>query len=538
MQEVSPQSDNPPSKRPRLTQSQQDCEKQSAGIRTYEQIASDNDSSHLPIPSSPSTLAAHSSPPPSPSTFVPAAGLPEPGNPPLTSQNLHRLHIRTPSQPSSGLVQHLDKASEANPLSLSDSEEKIGPDWIVGTESESEEKFGPDWIAASDSEREPQIGWDWLEDTDNEPLTGKAARMSVNQIRLILNRNRLFVKDPDAEIRGQTLIDKAKDIIDQRRGSSMEDETAQEIKESMAFHSTKNEKTMLINLWQLLVNKTRFVKKRGDDGDEPVLTAAEENEAAVWIQRAWLKEDNLFAKWDADFLSHTIPEICKTDDEGLNALLETVPRVAKPKPDLAMGFDQKEFSSVVLEVLEKFARSVTIGQFLTFFSTEAKGPEGTMEEAENQNCRGGAAQSKNQRDFWKATDTYLHPQAAPPDATYPRPDRRSISFSLAVTPQLATLFVHWAEELDAASEQWQQSKLRSYRLEEVDDLRLLRTNLDNIFDWGCASMKKKIVDQCQKVAAHMAGLDASKKATADKAVKDMLEGPAIKRQKKTHGGGE
>ncbi|KAL8656435.1 MAG: hypothetical protein Q9226_002665 [Calogaya cf. arnoldii] len=42
----------------------------------------------------------------------------------------------------------------------------------------------------------------------------------------------------------------------------MEDDEAEDVEETMKYYSTVNVKIMLMNLWQLLLNKTRIVKKR------------------------------------------------------------------------------------------------------------------------------------------------------------------------------------------------------------------------------------------------------------------------------------
>ncbi|KAL8726006.1 MAG: hypothetical protein Q9166_006991 [cf. Caloplaca sp. 2 TL-2023] len=501
---------------------------ESANFHNHEQVTNDDSSTQ--------SLSQ-----PSPSTLNPLYDPPLTSIPPLTPRNLLRSDTSSPLPFSP--EKHLEEDSEAEtpPSKL---KQKTGSDWLTGTERDSERDIGLEWLVGTESGSERDIGSEWLVGTESDSSAVEEPKMTVGQIRDLLARNRLYVKDPDATRRGKTVVTKATDIMDERRNSHMSSTTANDIVETMEIYSTQNEKTMLVNLWQLLVNKTRFSKKIKANGEQEVLTLAEEEEAAVWIEKAWLKDDYLFAKWDAEFFANTIPEIATTGDAAEDLLLEEVPRVAKPKPDIAMGFLKQAFSSRVLEVLEKFDCKLTNGQFISFFEVEAKGADKPIAEAENQCCRGGAAMVKNCRDFYKASKAYLNPAQGASSDTYPRPDLTSIAFSLALTPQFAIMFVHWAEETNKdakthkETEVWQQTQLRSYRLDVLDDIKQLHFNIDNILEWGCGTRRQKIVERCEKVAEHIIRLSSAEKRTADKAVKDALESPAVKRQKSKHEVGE
>ncbi|KAL8833945.1 MAG: hypothetical protein Q9176_007742 [Flavoplaca citrina] len=495
-------------KRPQLTEPQELRDRQHTKNRRCEQTVN-NQQSHLPIPSSPSILVPHSSSPSSPSKLVPALGPPKSGVFPLTSPNLGQHQSQTSSHSSSGLGQHQDTPESAS--QSSSVEQDLGSNWFAGTGSDLERKIGSDWVASTESDSEGKIHSDLGTDTEGQPLTGREDKMSVSAIRNLLERNGLLINDPDAAVRGAAVIKKAKDIIDQKRHSRMEDDEAEDVKETMEYYSTVNEMTMLVNLWQLLVNKTRFVKKVRDDGTQEMLTAEEEEADARWIEKAWRKDSHLVAKYDADFRADTIPEISKSGDQVLDTLLEQVPRVDKPKPDIAMGFDKKAFSRPVLEILEQYAPSVTSSQFVTFFATEAKGPDGTIGMAMNQCCRVGSAMSKHSRDFWKATDKFLEVERPAHATTYPKANKKSISFTLALTPDLAKMNVHWAEETGPTAQTWHQAELRTYRMDVLDDIRQLRLNLDNIFDWGCGSRMKKITEQAERVAAKRATMNSPQK---------------------------
>ena len=462
--------------------------------------------------------------------MIPASDPPKSELGPLTSPNLGQ-HQSQPFPPSSSGLEQRQDTHESDSQSSS-VDQPIESFWLAETERDLEENSGSGRVASTDSDSKENIGSDLNTDTECQPLTNKEAKMSVSAVRALLDRNNLHIEDAAAKERARALIKKANEIMDQRRHSSMEDSEAEAIKETMEFYSTINEKTMIVNLWQLLMNKTRFVKRVRDDGSQENLTAEEEAAAANWIETAWRQDSHLIGKWDADFHADTIPEISKTGEDILDSLLEQVPRVDKPKPDIAIGFHEKAFTRPVREIFEKYARSVTSDQFLTFQATEGKGPDGTIEEARNQCCRVGSAMSKNSHDFWKATDEFLNGPQSAQATSYPNPNAKSISFTLAVTPALAKMYVHWAEETGHVTQTWHQSEIRTYRMNVLGDIRELRFNLNNIWDWGYNSKLRKMTEQANKVAVMRATMSSPQKTAKDKAVKDLLESPSIKRPKK------
>ncbi|CAO1606511.1 hypothetical protein XANCAGTX0491_010011 [Xanthoria calcicola] len=450
------------------------------------------------------------------------------------------------------------KSEPKNPLS----------EWIADSESEPKNPLS-EWIADSESEPENPLS-EWIADCESEPenplsewiVTGKGEskdhlapertidcqiqweelrepKMTVSAVRHLLEQNRMYVESPEAAQRGRELIKKATAIMDERRDSSMDIGRAIKIIETVHFYATKNEKTLLINVWSLLLNETRFFKT-----EDEALSHAEEQAAIRWIQRAWTKDDNLWTKWDAEFHAQTPPKISTTGDPALDILLAGVPRVANPKPDLCIGFDKQAFEDRVIAVLDKFTSSLTAEQYISFFLLEAKGADGSPDECTNQCCRGGAALVKLCRDFHKAMNVWLQDAKGAKgakdakDATvYPYPDMASFAFSIALTRRSATMYVHWAEvtgvehKNNYKTEVWQQSKLRTYELDNADHLTELRRNIDNILDWGIRTRKRKIVDLCDKYIGHYSTMSATDRGTVAKRAKEAVEGPLIKRQK-------
>ena len=112
------------------------------------------------------------------------------------------------------------------------------------------------------------------------------ATMSVSDCRKMLQQHRMFIEDPEADQRGAALFKKARNILTNQRRSLMTNKAAARIIETLRFYSVKNEKTLLINLWQLLVNDFSLCKKKQSSGEEEILSPEEEANAAHWIKRA------------------------------------------------------------------------------------------------------------------------------------------------------------------------------------------------------------------------------------------------------------
>ncbi|KAI4265210.1 MAG: hypothetical protein L6R38_009585 [Xanthoria sp. 2 TBL-2021] len=437
---------------------------------------------------------------------------------------------------------------------------------ILPSEEHSEEESEPE----EESEQELRaltnhgLGHKWIAESESEPENYSEEEseninednMSVSEVRNMLMRNRMYVNDPEARKRGQILVKKAMEVIDERRISTMTGKEADKIRETLEFFSTKNEKTLLINLWGVLLKETRFSKKKLPSGEEAILSPEEEVEAGLWIEKAWRADDKLWTKWDATFLAETLPEIATTGNSALDELLAKVPRVGKPVPDICIGFDTSAFSTEVMAVLQEFGCTVTTEQWISLFALVAKGADESIDVASNQCSRSGAAMVKNIRDFFKATNAWLsippptknsasrpdqsaqltqaeqssQSQQAVPAVLYPRPDMQSFAFSAALSPQQVILYVHWAEEIDEDTEIWHQTRLRDYSLYKTEDLEQLRCNLDNIFDWGISTRKRKVEAQCEQYLEHYDKLNAALRKAASKKAKDAVESHCIKRQ--------
>ena len=302
-------------------------------------------------------------------------------------------------------------------------------------------------------------------------------------------------------------------------------------------YTDKGERTFMYHLWKALVNDTRQVPERE-------LTSEDDPKLSKWFAKAWDK-DHIWGKWEADFASDKCPKLEKTGDATVDAILAGVPRITTPRPDLAYGFEFDAFDEIYQEILHQTSGGrITGQQFCTFFAVEAKCGEQSIEAAENQCCRTGATMAKSRRDMARAlvehktllqnlrASTIATPSqstdlAAPTSghatpaqtpsfnlsveqpstaSTEPTPDKDTICFTLAVTPQIAKMCIHFAETWPDGHSQWQMHGLKSYLLEECDHVQELHHDIDNILDWGCTTLKRQVTAQVvefEQITSHI-----------------------------------
>ena len=212
-----------------------------------------------------------------------------------------------------------------------------------------------------------------------------------------------------------------------------------------------------------------------------------------WIERAWDK-DFLRGHWGSDFNRQSVPDI-KTNSKVDKELLASLPRVENPRPDLSYGLKEGAFTSTEQKINDTYGRYSMLSPdlFHAFFIVEAKGCDGNIGDAENQCCRGGAAMVNATRLFNRQADREVLPPLGP--------DTNSIAFSLALVPDKAHLFVHWAECKSQEPEEvvYHMNRIGGYDPSEAEPVNRLRHHINNILDWGVLKRKAEIKETCKKI---------------------------------------
>ena len=325
-----------------------------------------------------------------------------------------------------------------------------------------------------------------------------------------------MIEDDEAFERCSGIKDAALEIIQGDRNSGMQPGSRDEIQEVRKIFATGNEFTFLVELWAILLHKTRDVRQLDPQGK------------IGWIKQAWRK-DYLRTNWGADFLRDSVPAIKKPDDKVLAKLLESLPRIQNPRPDLTYGLRQEAFGETERRIIHTWNKFTVLSADLyqAFFLVEVKSAEGTIEDAENQCCRGGAALVHARRQFnAKATldddDENLPLVGA---------DLRSFAFSLALVPSKAHMFVHWAE-VKEKDVRYHMNLVNSYDFRALsgDAFEHLRHDIDNVLDWGTLKRKREITGVCEEIARR-----------ANEDTDDDVEGaskPPASKKRKQNGGGK
>ena len=215
--------------------------------------------------------------------------------------------------------------------------------------------------------------------------------------------------------------------------------------------------------------------------------------------------------------------------------------LSTPKPDWLYGIEEDMNLLPGEEISEYVQPLLSFGSDIihAFFAIENKGFDGTIEEAENQCLRTGAALVHARWQLNKMADdasnrnvaTNTDTSSASPPATIslvptltntnnlatppasssasPAPDHDSFYFTCAWAPSVARIFVHWYEDLGAGKRGiFHMTRIKEYLASNEQHLTEFRMVGHNIFDWGIFVNQKaskaavaKIVEVANKASA-------------------------------------
>ena len=314
---------------------------------------------------------------------------------------------------------------------------------------------------------------------------------NLAQVQILLNNNNIFSDDEAAILRNPQVMELANEIVLTPRGSEMSDESAQQAKGVRSKYQYRPENTFVINFMTEIIQLDRQVKAplpSEGDGDDSETSQT----AAKWISQAWGK-DHLDSNWNGPFNSASVPQL-KTDPSSNSILCMLEQRVKNPKPDLAFGLFKSAFDNDDQEINAYLSNFTSLSSELyhVFFVIEAKNVEGSLVDATLQAAPSGAAMVFATRNFNDSVMKDVEEEAQI------GADLRSIAFSLALTPDLATLWVHWAD-VGEEKVSYHMNCVNSYNFcgpRALASLKDLRHDIDNVLDWGTLTRKVKIRKVC------------------------------------------
>ncbi|KAL8725166.1 MAG: hypothetical protein Q9166_007520 [cf. Caloplaca sp. 2 TL-2023] len=323
-----------------------------------------------------------------------------------------------------------------------------------------------------------------------------------------LRQNHIYDNHQDGKKLGATIIKNASHVLHSHRKSVITTQDEDDIKEVLEDNKTSTELTFLVNLWQVLTKKNRLL--RPDQSDKE------------WIETAWVK-DGLHQELQAYFSEKWVPKLDPNGDPWEEWV--HLPRVKTPRPDLSFGYRESALSQVVLDTISTLDCIMHKSYHLPWFAIEAKGAVGTIEEAETQCARSGASIVNQLRAFYRGMESeeVKHQPSPPASSSFangaprdpasspssqpefkPYADKSAIAFSMAVVPNKAQIYIHFAEQHSPTLVHYHMHTIGSYDFIAAQHLdgpafKDLRKHINNILDWGLRERKIELEDRCERL---------------------------------------
>ena len=174
----------------------------------------------------------------------------------------------------------------------------------------------------------------------------------------------------------------------------------------------------------------------------------------------------------------------KPANGSVTKLLNRLPRLRTPRPDLIFGLKQGALTVDQRDLALYLGGHMRPGLYHPFFVLEATNVSGSIEEAEIQSCRAGAAMVYCRRRFNMEAEKSTETQTSGADLD-------SFAFTLALVPTYAQIYVHWAE-VGAVGEavSYRMKVMGIYVMRTKQSVNSLRQAIQNIHDWGLSPTTK------------------------------------------------
>lgn len=250
----------------------------------------------------------------------------------------------------------------------------------------------------------------------------------------------------------------------------------------------------MYHLLPLIIKSSRTTKNHSSSS-EKALTPQELRlfQEAGHIDKDWF-EDGIRITKNSEFRRTLVPNrFVKSGFEAeLAAALAKQHGMKNPKPEFMYGIRTDKYAipaGVIVSPKTTALLEIAVGLHSPFLIVEGKSDNGSMAEAENQACRGGATLVNASRELLKMIG----------DVEAPGADNRTFVFSCTMSPKLVQVWVHWAEINDKQDCDFHMNLVASKSLDDEDSLVQSRRILHNILDWGCVSRSIQLQDFYEKL---------------------------------------
>ncbi|KAL9597191.1 MAG: hypothetical protein Q9219_005313 [cf. Caloplaca sp. 3 TL-2023] len=338
-------------------------------------------------------------------------------------------------------------------------------------------------------------------------------------------------QDDDAALKRYPEVLKAAEvIIDRPRDSYPNEQDVEMFRAKLRTYRDSNEDTFLNQILPYFVKDARWVPARSSSATEPSMLqyvlieqsadnppsdqSQIDSEKLAQIADLTESEDRVSVSFflsglleisNRDF-SRTLPFFNDEThlDKDLNKDMEKDSHMTNPRPDRTFGVNPEKISwpsGFVLprdiQLLIETVRSC----YHVFLLLEAKAAGGSIIEARNQVCRGGAICINMQRHLRRILEI----------PEQPGPDLDTFMFSVVLTDQVLEVWVHWAEvhghnsadpSKAASRETYHMNQVFTKALNEPGALSKIRRVLHKILDWGVGERLEKLGSVHEAIVAY------------------------------------
>lgn len=384
---------------------------------------------------------------------------------------------------------------------------------------------------------------------DTSVGSGTDSSVNVSRAFQILNFNNIFVDNEDAAERGKDVIQEAKKIFKAARHSQITDDQAEMIRKTASELSMDDELTFMVGVWKLVIGTERTVELK------------DKQDQKEYVERAWVK-DHLKCNWSSHYAANIAPPL-RFADNGMEALANLLPKLKNAFPDLTYGYDHGTFTPEQMAINESINGELCRRNWHAFLIGEAKSVDQPFEIGVAQAARAAAtaihlrrklqqeakpsviagpnipipssvdsqhnakpsviagpnipisSSVDSQHDAASSTSNLQHStnpailtSSGPnPAQTQHRADKSSFIYTFVISPELARLFVAWAEEEWKGGNQepginYHMKRLRGYYFGEgADHWAALHHDLDNILDWGVGPREMDVLNLLNDIAS-------------------------------------
>ncbi|KAL8804014.1 MAG: hypothetical protein Q9182_002805 [Xanthomendoza sp. 2 TL-2023] len=258
----------------------------------------------------------------------------------------------------------------------------------------------------------------------------------------------------------ETAVDK---VMNTGSWHQMKTNSAVKIIDRMVESGSSNEISILMQFWLGLHKDASF-----------------KSEGATTTEHEW-DDVGLTIKFDQQFCLRG-PSMLDITDPQDKKILDAIPPIQHPKPNITMGLTEKLGSRTFFDQNERSAHKIlnkrtqiTKDIFHPFAIWEQKKSK-AIELAQVQALRGGSTL------VWAFRQNLA--QAKMIDLDDPGIDATNIAFSFAGNTSQTRIFVHYADVGEDKRTKYYMQEIREYSLTKQDQLKQLRSDLDHILDWG------------------------------------------------------